>query len=113
VPTEGGQIAATNPIVRFEPPSLAPQPSKRTIAADERCTLRWINTVDRSRSDAPRALLWRITPCQRYLNTCATGEEELCERFRLLLGPPKVASTVRYLGIEVDDALAIAEQVDV
>ena len=31
----------------------------------------------------------------------------------LLLGHTKVESTVRYLGIEVDDALAIAEQVDV
>ena len=28
-------------------------------------------------------------------------------------GTPKLESTVRYLGIEVDDALAIAEQVDV
>ncbi|MEH6527670.1 MAG: tyrosine-type recombinase/integrase [Sneathiella sp.] len=32
---------------------------------------------------------------------------------QLLLGHSKVESTVRYLGIEVDDALAIAEQVDV
>jgi hypothetical protein len=31
----------------------------------------------------------------------------------LLLGHTKVESTVRYLGIEVDDALNIAEQVDV
>jgi hypothetical protein len=31
----------------------------------------------------------------------------------LLLGHSKIESTVRYLGIEVDDALAIAEQVDV
>jgi hypothetical protein len=30
-----------------------------------------------------------------------------------LLGYTKIESTVRYLGIEVDDALAIAEQVDV
>jgi hypothetical protein len=30
-----------------------------------------------------------------------------------LLGSRKVESTVRYLGIEVDDALAIAEQVDI
>jgi hypothetical protein len=29
------------------------------------------------------------------------------------LGHTKIESTVRYLGIEVDDALAIAEQVDV
>jgi site-specific recombinase XerC len=32
---------------------------------------------------------------------------------QLLLGHKKIESTVRYLGIEVDDALAIAEQVDV
>ncbi|MBT8002690.1 MAG: tyrosine-type recombinase/integrase [Rhodospirillales bacterium] len=32
---------------------------------------------------------------------------------QLLLGHTKVESTVRYLGIEVDDALAIAEKVDV
>jgi hypothetical protein len=31
----------------------------------------------------------------------------------ILLGHKKIKSTVRYLGIEVDDALAIAEQVDV
>src|SRR3974390_2192232 len=32
---------------------------------------------------------------------------------QLLLGRTKIESTARYLGIEVDDALAIAEQVDV
>jgi integrase len=32
---------------------------------------------------------------------------------QLLLGHTKMESTVRYLGIEVDDALAIAEQVEV
>jgi len=32
---------------------------------------------------------------------------------QLLLGHTKVESTVRYLGIEVDDALAFAEQIDV
>jgi hypothetical protein len=31
----------------------------------------------------------------------------------LLLGHTKIESTERYLGIEVDDAFAIAEQVDV
>jgi site-specific recombinase XerC len=31
---------------------------------------------------------------------------------QLLLGHAKLESTVRYLGIEVDDALAISEQVD-
>ena len=32
---------------------------------------------------------------------------------QLLLGHTKIESTVRYLGIEVDDALAVAEQVEV
>jgi integrase len=32
---------------------------------------------------------------------------------QILLGHRKIESTVRYLGIEVDDALAIAEQIDV
>ncbi len=32
---------------------------------------------------------------------------------QLLLGHPKLESTVRYLDIEVDDALDIAEQTDV
>jgi integrase len=32
---------------------------------------------------------------------------------QLLLGHTRVESTVRYLGIEVDDALAIAEQIEV
>src|SRR5438874_10559312 len=31
---------------------------------------------------------------------------------QLLLGHTKIESTVRYLGMEVDDALAMAEQVD-
>lgn len=32
---------------------------------------------------------------------------------QLLLGPTKIESTVRYLGIDVDDALTIAEQIEV
>lgn len=32
---------------------------------------------------------------------------------QLLLGHCKIESTVRYLGVEVDDALTIAEQVDI
>lgn len=32
---------------------------------------------------------------------------------QLLLGHTRIESTVRYLGVEIDDALAIAEQIDV
>jgi site-specific recombinase XerD len=38
---------------------------------------------------------------------------KLIRAVQLLLGHTKIESTVRYHGIEVDDALAIAEQVDV
>jgi integrase len=41
---------------------------------------------------------------------CRTGN---LRAVQLLLGHTKIESTVRYLGIEVDDALAIAEQIDV
>jgi hypothetical protein len=41
------------------------------------------------------------------------GETGNLRAVQLLLGHTKIESTVRYLGIEVDDALAIAEQVDV
>jgi hypothetical protein len=43
----------------------------------------------------------------------APGRRRLMRAAQLLLGHTKIESTVRYLGIEVDDALAIAEQVDV
>jgi hypothetical protein len=54
----------------------------------------------------------------RALNECAqsrlpTDEQEILGAVQLLLGHTKIESTVRYVGIEVDDALAIAEQVDV
>ncbi len=38
------------------------------------------------------------------------GNLRACQQ--LLLGHRKLESTVRYLGIEVDDALAMSEQVD-
>ena len=38
-----------------------------------------------------------------------TGNLRACQ---LLLGHPKLESTVRYLGIEVDDALILSEQTD-
>ena len=43
----------------------------------------------------------------------AKGRTGSLRAVRLLLGHTKIESTVRYLGIEVDDALAIAEQIEV
>lgn len=47
---------------------------------------------------------------QSFVNYCRTRN---LRAVQLLLGHTKLESTVRYLGIEVDDALEIAEQTDV
>jgi len=57
-------------------------------------------------------------PVRHPLTTTNEGNLDLpayrqSARRTALLGHRKIESTVRYLGIEVDDALAIAEQVDV
>ena len=53
----------------------------------------------------------RITPQdQGYLDLEKTGN---LRAVQLLLGHTKIESTVRYLEIEVDDALTVAEQIDV
>ena len=57
--------------------------------------------------DAARARNVRRGPIQIYRRT---GN---LRAVQLLLGHTKIESTVRYLGIDVDDALATAEQVDV
>jgi hypothetical protein len=54
--------------------------------------------------DRPRPALFRYALSSTYQSDT---------HLPLLLGHTKIESTVRYLGIEVDDALAIAEQVDV
>ena len=50
-------------------------------------------------------MLLKATPIYRRTTNLRTVQ--------FLLGHTKIGSTVRYLGIDVDDALAIAEQVDV
>jgi hypothetical protein len=43
----------------------------------------------------------------------STKKRGIFAQSKLLLGHTKIESTVRYLGIEMDDALAVAEQIDV
>jgi site-specific recombinase XerC len=49
------------------------------------------------------------------INSTTSGDHRnpVLRAVQLLLGHTKIESTVRYLGIEVDDALAIAEQVEI
>jgi integrase len=66
----------------------------------------WVATIDLE----PRAFgthsLRRTKVALVYKKT---GNLRACQ---LLLGHRKLESTVRYLGIEVDDALALSEQID-
>jgi hypothetical protein len=58
----------------------------------------------------------RRTPWNKgkLIGAAATQPSLVNPRARLmLLGHTKIESTVRYLGIEVDDALSMAEQVEV
>lgn len=63
---------------------------------------------------------WVLTGLRMALTLCVVPKIALIYRrtknlraVQLLLGHNKVESTVRYLGIEVDDALVISEQTDV
>jgi integrase len=59
------------------------------------------------------ASLFGTHPLRRTKATLIYRKTGNLRAVQLLLGHTKVESTVRYLGIEVDDALAIAEQVDI
>ena len=62
------------------------------------------------------AILAGPTDCERATTFAAEKEPKKTGNLRavqLLLGHTKIESTVRYLGIEVDDALEVAKQIDV
>jgi len=49
----------------------------------------------------------------KYLSGSAYKRTKNLRAVQLLLGHTKLESTVRYLGIEVDDALEISEQTEI
>jgi len=66
----------------------------------------WVSMIDLEQSAYGTHSLRRTKVALNYKKT---GNLRACQ---LLLGHRKLESTVRYLGIEVDDALAMSEQVD-
>src|SRR5258705_11709093 len=72
-----------------------------------RLVFEWIGSVglDPKRFGTHSLRRTKATLIYRRIGNLTAGQ--------LLLGHTKIERTVRYLGIEVDDALAIAEQVDV
>jgi integrase len=79
----------------------------RPITTRQYARLQWIASIGLDRSFFGTHSLRRTKATLIYRRT---GN---LRAVQLLLGHKKIESTVRYLGIEVDDALAIAEQVDV
>ena len=67
---------------------------------------RWVRMIDLNASAYGTHSLRRTKVALIYKKT---GNLRACQ---LLLGHGKLESTVRYLGIEVDDALEISEQID-
>ena len=52
-------------------------------------------------------------PCGAPKRPLSTSAPRICGLFSCYSEHTKLESTVRYLGIEVDDALEIAEQIEV
>jgi hypothetical protein len=53
------------------------------------------------------------TRCGERTRCWSTGERGNLRTVQFLLEHSKIESTVRYLGIEVDDAIEIAEKIDI
>jgi integrase len=67
----------------------------------------WIAMIELEPSSSGTHSLRRTKIAMIYRRT---GNLRACQ---LLLGHGKLESTVRYLGIEVDDALALSEQTEI
>jgi len=67
----------------------------------------WIALIGLEPSDYGSHSLRRTKVSMLY---CKTGNLRACQ---LLLGHTKLESTVRYLGVELDDALALSEALEI
>lgn len=72
-----------------------------------RIVKRWVASIDLESSAYGTHSMRRTKPALIYKRT------KNIRAIQLLLGHTKLESTVRYLGIDVDDALEMAEQTEV
>jgi integrase len=78
-----------------------------TTRQDARLVGKWISSIGLDSS------LFGTHSLRRTKATLIYRRTGNLRAVQLLLGHKKIESTVRYLGIEVDDALTIAEQIDI
>jgi site-specific recombinase XerC len=85
-----------------------PKPSGKHIGTRQYARLvdRWVTMIDLDASSYGTHSMRRTKVAMIYKKT---GNLRACQ---LLLGHGKLESTVRYLGIEVDDALELSEQIE-
>jgi integrase len=84
------------------------------------CGHRLLHPVQPERLERPHASLDRaglslasLPECRRTKATLIYRRTKNLRAVQLLLGHSKLESTVRYLGIEVDDTLEISEQTEI
>ena len=99
----GGSLATITPGRRLSiplPKSTSREPSHTRLVH------RWVESIGLERAVYGTHSMRRTKAAQIYRKT---GN---LRAVQLLLGHTKLESTVRYLGIEVDDALSLAEQIE-
>ena len=101
IKAEGKRVGEFLFIGRKGPESMPDHPAIRPVGLTMGCKL-W-----------PRPDLFGTHSLRRTKATMIYKRTGNLRAVQLLLGHTKIESTVRYLGIEVDDALEIAEQVDI
>lgn len=91
----------------FLPPSLEQGPCRRPGATAHALVRDWVASIDLEPSSYGTHSMHRSEVAQIY---CNTGNFRTVQ---LLLGHTKMDSTVRYLGVELEDVLAVSEAVEI
>jgi hypothetical protein len=110
----GADIAHHSLRLRYRPQAFCMvmplhMPSHRLAGLRSKAGLRPERVVDIETAGAQLAKAGDVA--RSFQSGTDISEKGQPEAVQLLLGHTKLESTVRYLGIEVDDALAISEQV--